>query len=113
MRDDRRRQRLADANPWWRPATGGQDPVAWTGYHPVLKGRPAHDLGFRAGVLDDVQSGPATDQIAVLAGPWRIGKSVALLDEARTIDAKSGQGILATKSALDTTGNIWAVRAPY
>ena len=32
--------------------------------------------------------------------------------EARTIDAKFGRGILATKSALDTTGNVWAVPAP-
>jgi hypothetical protein len=31
---------------------------------------------------------------------------------ARTIDAKFGRGILATKSVLDTTGNIWAVPAP-
>jgi predicted AAA+ superfamily ATPase len=32
--------------------------------------------------------------------------------EARTIDAKFGRGILATKSVLDTAGNIWAVPAP-
>ena len=32
--------------------------------------------------------------------------------EARTIDAKFGRGILATKSVLDTTGHIWAVPAP-
>jgi uncharacterized protein len=32
--------------------------------------------------------------------------------EARTIDAKFGRGILATKSALDTTGSTWAVPAP-
>jgi hypothetical protein len=32
--------------------------------------------------------------------------------EARTIDAKFGRGILATKSVLDTTGNVWAVPAP-
>jgi hypothetical protein len=49
MRDDQRRQRLADANPWWRAVAGGQNPTAWTGHHPVLKGRAAHDLGFRAG----------------------------------------------------------------
>jgi len=65
MRDDQRRQRLTDANPWWRAVAGGQDPTAWTGHHPVLKGRAAHDLGFRAAVLDDVQSGPVTDQLAV------------------------------------------------
>lgn len=32
--------------------------------------------------------------------------------ESRTIDAKFGRGILATKSILDTTGNVWAVPAP-
>ena len=32
--------------------------------------------------------------------------------EARTIDAKFRRGILATKSVLDTTGDIWAVPAP-
>jgi hypothetical protein len=32
--------------------------------------------------------------------------------QARTIDAKFGRGILATKSVLDTTGGIWAVPAP-
>jgi hypothetical protein len=32
--------------------------------------------------------------------------------KARTIDAKFGRGILATKCVLDTTGNIWAVPAP-
>lgn len=88
MRDDQRRQRLADANPWWRAVADGQDPVAWTGHHPVLKGRAAHDLGFRAGVLNDIQSGPVTDQLAVLTGPRRIGKSVALLDAAAALCAR-------------------------
>jgi hypothetical protein len=81
-------QRLADANPWWRAAVGGQDSVAWTVYHPVLKGRAAHDLGFRAGVLEDIQSGPVTDQLAILTGPRRIGKSVALLDAAAALCAR-------------------------
>jgi hypothetical protein len=31
---------------------------------------------------------------------------------ARTIDGKYGRGILATKSILDTSANIWAVPAP-
>jgi predicted AAA+ superfamily ATPase len=88
MRDDQRRQRLTDADPWWRAVAGGQDPTAWTGHHPVLKGRAAHDLGFRADVLDDVQSGPVTDQLAVLTGPRRIGKSVALLDTAAALCAR-------------------------
>jgi hypothetical protein len=35
MRDDQRRQRLTDANPWWRAIAGGQDPIARTGHHPV------------------------------------------------------------------------------
>jgi predicted AAA+ superfamily ATPase len=55
---------------------------------PVLKGRAAHDLGFRAGVLDDIQSGPVTDQLAVLAGPRRIGKSVTVLDTAAALCAR-------------------------
>ncbi|HEX2744901.1 MAG TPA: hypothetical protein VHN16_10930 [Streptosporangiaceae bacterium] len=33
--------------------------------------------------------------------------------EARTIAAKFGRGVLATKSILDTTGNTWAVPAPF
>jgi uncharacterized protein len=53
--------------------------------HPVLKGRAAHDLGFRADGLNDVQSGPVADQLAVLTGPRRIGKSVALLDTAAAL----------------------------
>ncbi len=32
--------------------------------------------------------------------------------EARTINGKFGRGILATKSALDVTGEVWAVPAP-
>jgi hypothetical protein len=32
--------------------------------------------------------------------------------EARTIDAKFGHGILATKSVLDVAGSTWAVPAP-
>ena len=88
MRDDQRRQRLTDANPWWRAVAGGQGPTVWTEHHPVLKGRGAHDLGFRADVLHDVQSGPVTDQLAVLTGPRRIGKSVALLDTAAALCAR-------------------------
>jgi predicted AAA+ superfamily ATPase len=88
MRDDQRRQRLTDANPWWRAVASSQDPTAWTEHHPVLKGRGAHDLGFRSGVLDDFRSGPVTDQLAVLTGPRRIGKSVALLDTAAALCAR-------------------------
>lgn len=88
MRDDQRRQRLTDANPWWRAVAGGQGSTVWTEHHPVLKGRGAHDLGFRADVLHDVQSGPVTDQLAVLTGPRRIGKSVALLDTAAALCAR-------------------------
>lgn len=32
--------------------------------------------------------------------------------EAKTIDGKYGRGILATKSVLDVSGNVWAVPAP-
>lgn len=88
MRDDQRRQRLTDANPWWRAAAGGGDPTAWTGHHQVLKGRAAHDLGYRATVLCDIQDGPVTDLLAVLTGPRRIGKSVALLDTAAALCAR-------------------------
>jgi hypothetical protein len=36
-------------------------------------------------VLDDIAAGPLTDQLAVLTGPRRIGKSVALLDTAAAL----------------------------
>lgn len=88
MRDDQRRQRLTDANPWWRVVAGGGNPTAWTGHHQVLKGRAAHDLGYRTTILSDIQDGPVTDLLVVLTGPRRIGKSVALLDTAAALCAR-------------------------
>ena len=88
MRDDQRRQRLTEANPWWRAAVAQRDPTSWTAQQQTLKGRAAHDLGFRPGILDDVRTGPITDLLVVLTGPRRIGKSVALLDTAAQLCAR-------------------------
>ncbi len=85
MRDDEIRRILTDANPWWRAAAAGTDPTAWTTGHRLLRDRSTHDLGFRPHVLDDVAGGPVTDQFIVLAGPRRVGKSVALLDAAASL----------------------------
>jgi len=85
VRDDEIRRILTDANPWWRAAAAGTDPTAWTTGHRLLRDRSTHDLGFRAHVLDDVAAGPVTDQLIVLTGPRRIGKSVALLDTAASL----------------------------
>lgn len=82
MRDDEIRRVLTESNPWWRAAAAGKDPSAWTRDHRLLHDRSRHDLGFRADVLDDLASDPLGDQLAVLTGPRRIGKSVALLDAA-------------------------------
>jgi hypothetical protein len=85
VRDDEIRRALTDANPWWRAAAAGTDPAAWTRDHRLLRDRATHDLGFRPNVLADVATGPLTDQLAVLTGPRRIGKSVALLDTAAAL----------------------------
>jgi uncharacterized protein len=85
VKDDEVRRALTDANPWWRSAAGGGDPAAWTKTHRLLRDRAAYDLGYRAAILDDVATGPITDQLVVLAGPRRIGKSVSLLDTAATL----------------------------
>lgn len=87
MRDDEIRRRLTDANPWWRASTGG-DPTAWTSSHRLFTDRAVHDLGFRSQILDDVATGPVTDLLTILAGPRRVGKSVALLDAAATLCAR-------------------------
>ena len=89
MRDDHRRQRLVDANPWWRAASAGEDPTAWTAHQRILRSRADYDLGYRPDVLDDVRTGPVADLLAVLTGPRRIGKSVALLDTAAALCARS------------------------
>jgi uncharacterized protein len=85
VRDDEIRRVLTDANPWWRAAAASTDPTVWTRDHRLLRDRAGHDLGFRPQILYDVATGPITDQLAVLTGPRRIGKSVALLDAAAVL----------------------------
>jgi len=92
VRDDEIRRLLTDANPWWRAAASGTDPLAWTRDHRLLRDRARHDLGFRATVLDDVGAEPVTDQLVVLTGPRRVGKSVTLLDLAATLCARADVG---------------------
>jgi uncharacterized protein len=88
VRDDQRRQHLVDANPWWRSANAGEDPIAWTAHQRTLRSRKNYDLGYRSNILDDVRTGPVTDLLALLTGPRRIGKSVALLDTAAALCAR-------------------------
>lgn len=88
MRDDQRRQHLVDSNPWWQAASLRQDPTAWTMHQRILRDRQSYDLGYRPTLLDDVRTGPVTDLLAVLTGPRRIGKSVALLDTAAELCAR-------------------------
>jgi uncharacterized protein len=85
VRDDELRRVLTDANPWWRIAAGGGDPTGWAAGHRLLRDRHTHDLGYRPTVLADIAAGPVTDQLVVLTGPRRIGKSVALLDTAAAL----------------------------
>jgi hypothetical protein len=84
VRDDEIRRVLTDANPWWR-AAGAGDPAAWTTGHRLLRDRHNHDLGYRPTSLADIALGPVTDQLVVLTGPRRIGKSVTLLDTAAAL----------------------------
>jgi hypothetical protein len=89
VRDDEIRRTLTDANPWWRAAAARTDPTAWAHDHRLLRDRANHDLGFRPPVLSDIATGPVNDQLAVLTGPRRIGKSVALLDTAAALCART------------------------
>ncbi len=82
MRDGELRRLLTDANPWWRLAVAGTDTTAWARSHRIFRARASHDLGHRAGVLDDVKTAPLDGRLVVLAGPRRVGKSVALLETA-------------------------------
>ena len=83
MRDDDLRRVLTDANPWWRAASFGTDPLAWVGAHRLLVDRAEHDLGYRTQILDDIATNSRVDdRLVVLTGPRRVGKSVALLDVA-------------------------------
>jgi uncharacterized protein len=88
VRDDEIRRIATDANPWWRAKASAADPVAWTAANRLLRDRGTHDLGYRAGELDDIARSPISDALVVLAGPRRIGKSVALLDLAATLCAR-------------------------
>jgi uncharacterized protein len=88
MRDDEIRRILTESNPWWRAAAAGSDATAWVTGHRLLRDRATHDLGYRPKVLDDVAAGPLTDQLVVLTGPRRIGKSVALIDTAAALCAR-------------------------
>jgi predicted AAA+ superfamily ATPase len=82
VRDDEIRRLLTEANPWWRNAAVGGDPTTWATGHRVLKAKNRHDLGYHASVLDDVKSEPIDGRLTVLAGPRRVGKSVALMEVA-------------------------------
>ena len=85
MRDDELRQALLAANPWWQTVSTGVDPTAWANDHPLLLDRARYDLGYRADVLADLGVGPIRDALMILTGPRRVGKSVALLELARTL----------------------------
>lgn len=88
MRDDELRRHLIQANPWWSAAANGEDPTAWTRSHRLLRNRAQYDLGYRAPVLDDLAAEPLTDALAIVTGPRRVGKSVALLDLATALCAR-------------------------
>lgn len=89
VRDDELRRVLTEANPWWRAAASGGDPTAWTASHRLLLDRARHDLGYRPPLLADVAGQPVGDVLAVVTGPRRIGKSVALLDCAARLCART------------------------
>ncbi len=90
VRDDDLRRALTDANPWWRAASLGADPLGWVSGHPLLVDRADHDLGYRAQVLDDIATVPRIDdRLVVLTGPHRAGKSVALLDVVAALCARA------------------------
>ena len=80
MRDDEIRRILTDANPWWRAAARGDDPIAWTATHRLLRDRSRYDLGHRSTVLHDLATKSLENALVILTGPRRVGKSVALLD---------------------------------
>ena len=80
VRDDELRRALTQANPWWQAAVRHSDPTAWQKAHPLMRDRAIFDLGYRSGVLDDVGSTGISDDLVVLTGPRRVGKSIVLLD---------------------------------
>lgn len=85
MRDDHIRQLLTESCPWWRAGAARSDPLAWATADRVLVGRARHDMGYRATVLADLAAAPVGDTLAVLRGPRRVGKSVALRDLAAAL----------------------------
>ncbi|MGA0566911.1 ATP-binding protein [Rathayibacter sp. KR2-224] len=85
MRDDELRRLLTESNPWWTAAARGTDPTAWVAGNRTLRERTRYELGYRAGILDDVASSEPDGRLVVLTGPRRIGKSVALLDAAANL----------------------------
>ena len=85
VRDDELRRALSDANPWWAAAAAGRDPTAWQEANRTLRDRRQFDLGYRSGILDDIASGPPDGSLAILTGPRRAGKTVALLDAALSL----------------------------
>ena len=80
VRDDEIRRILTEANPWWRAAAAGQDPVDAVRSLRLIRDRARHDLGYRPSILNDLATAPVGDSLVVLTGPRRVGKSVALLD---------------------------------
>ena len=89
VRDDVLRERLREANPWWRAVAGGGDAREWAKADRMLRGREPFDLGYRTAILDDVAHGVVDDKLIVLRGPRRVGKSVALKDVALSICTRS------------------------
>ena len=89
VRDDEIRRVLTEANPCWRAAAAGQDPVGAVRSHRLIRDRARHDLGYRSSVLKDLATGPVGDSLVVLTGPRRVGKSVALLDLATELCGRS------------------------
>ena len=85
MRDDELRRLLTESNPWWTAAARGTDPTAWVAGNRTLRERTRYELGYRAGILDDVASSEPDGRLVVLTGPRRIGKSVAPLDAAANL----------------------------
>jgi uncharacterized protein len=85
MRDDELRRVLTQANPWWQAAVQGSDPAVWQTAHPLMRERATYDLGYRSAVLSDVGKQAIGDDLIVLTGPRRVGKSIALLDLAATL----------------------------
>jgi predicted AAA+ superfamily ATPase len=85
VRDDELRRLLTESNPWWSAAARGADPTAWVAGNRTLRERTRYELGYRAGILDDIASTEPDGRLVVLTGPRRIGKSVALLDAASNL----------------------------